>query len=196
MQSGHFSQTGSFAESGRDRLMAMKWYVVHTYSGHENKAKLSLLDRVRQAGLAGEVRRRPDPDRHRGGAGQGPEAVDDAQVLPRLHLRADGPRPGDLPPGQEHAQDHRLPGRDQPQPVKETEIQNINVAMTEGRLPPQAARSPSRRPRPCGSSTGRSRTSPAPSSRSRRRNRRSASTCRSSAAPRRSSWISRRSRKS
>ena len=31
--------------------MAMKWYVVHTYSGHENKAKLSLLDRVRQAGL-------------------------------------------------------------------------------------------------------------------------------------------------
>ena len=24
--------------------MAMKWYVVHTYSGHENKAKLSLLD--------------------------------------------------------------------------------------------------------------------------------------------------------
>jgi transcriptional antiterminator NusG len=29
----------------------MKWYVVHTYSGHENKAKLSLLDRVRQAGM-------------------------------------------------------------------------------------------------------------------------------------------------
>ena len=28
--------------------MAKKWYVVHTYSGHENKAKLSLLDRVRQ----------------------------------------------------------------------------------------------------------------------------------------------------
>ena len=31
--------------------MPMKWYVVHTYSGHENKAKLSLLDRVRQASL-------------------------------------------------------------------------------------------------------------------------------------------------
>lgn len=31
--------------------IAMKWYVVHTYSGHENKAKLSLLDRVRQAGM-------------------------------------------------------------------------------------------------------------------------------------------------
>ena len=38
--------------------MAMKWYVVHTYSGHENKARLSLIERVRQAGLSeqfGEV---------------------------------------------------------------------------------------------------------------------------------------------
>lgn len=26
---------------------AMKWYIVHTYSGHENKARLSLIDRVR-----------------------------------------------------------------------------------------------------------------------------------------------------
>jgi transcriptional antiterminator NusG len=26
---------------------AMKWYIVNTYSGHENKAKLSLLDRVK-----------------------------------------------------------------------------------------------------------------------------------------------------
>src|SRR5665213_2692632 len=51
MPSGHFSQTGSFAERDGIRLMSMKWYVVHTYSGHENKAKLSLFDRVRQAGL-------------------------------------------------------------------------------------------------------------------------------------------------
>jgi len=28
-----------------------KWYIVHTYSGHENKAKLSLLDRVKQHNL-------------------------------------------------------------------------------------------------------------------------------------------------
>jgi transcriptional antiterminator NusG len=28
-----------------------KWYVVHTYSGHENRAKLSLLDRVKTANL-------------------------------------------------------------------------------------------------------------------------------------------------
>src|SRR5947208_8882637 len=51
MQSGHFSQTGSCAERDGTSPMPMKWYVVHTYSGHENKAKLSLLDRVRQASL-------------------------------------------------------------------------------------------------------------------------------------------------
>jgi transcriptional antiterminator NusG len=31
--------------------MALKWYIVHTYSGHENKARLSLQERVKQAGL-------------------------------------------------------------------------------------------------------------------------------------------------
>ncbi len=30
--------------------MAMKYYVVHTYSGHENKARLSLQERVKQMG--------------------------------------------------------------------------------------------------------------------------------------------------
>ena len=29
----------------------MKWYVVHTYSGHENRARLSLVERIRANGL-------------------------------------------------------------------------------------------------------------------------------------------------
>ena len=29
----------------------MKWYVVHTYSGHENKARLSLQERVKQMNM-------------------------------------------------------------------------------------------------------------------------------------------------
>src|SRR5215475_10842117 len=40
---------GSAAPSG-DRG-EKKWYIVHTYSGHENKAKLTLLERVRNANL-------------------------------------------------------------------------------------------------------------------------------------------------
>jgi transcriptional antiterminator NusG len=30
---------------------SLKWYIVHTYSGHENKARLTLLERVRNAHL-------------------------------------------------------------------------------------------------------------------------------------------------
>jgi len=43
--------------SAGDKL-EKKWYIVHTYSGHENKAKLTLLERVRNANLTdyfGEV---------------------------------------------------------------------------------------------------------------------------------------------
>jgi transcriptional antiterminator NusG len=32
-------------------ILEKKWYIVHTYSGHENKAKLTLLERVRNANL-------------------------------------------------------------------------------------------------------------------------------------------------
>ncbi len=31
--------------------LEMKWYVVNTYSGHENRAKLGLLERIKNAGL-------------------------------------------------------------------------------------------------------------------------------------------------
>ncbi|HUQ00055.1 MAG TPA: transcription termination/antitermination protein NusG [Aeromicrobium sp.] len=50
------SQDG--ASSGSAPTLEKKWYIVHTYSGHENKAKLTLLDRVRNANLTeyfGEV---------------------------------------------------------------------------------------------------------------------------------------------
>ena len=35
-------------ETGTHKL---KWFVVHTYSGHENKAKLALHERVKQHNL-------------------------------------------------------------------------------------------------------------------------------------------------
>ena len=41
------------AAPGASPLAAqMKWYIVNTYSGHENKAKLTLLERVRNNGLS------------------------------------------------------------------------------------------------------------------------------------------------
>lgn len=45
--SGASSSSGSSASEKGEK----KWYIVHTYSGHENKAKLTLLERVRNANL-------------------------------------------------------------------------------------------------------------------------------------------------
>ena len=63
--------------------MGLKWYVVHTYSGHENKAKLSLQERIKQAGMDTEFGQVLIPT----------ESVLElvkGQVLSRLHVRANG----------------------------------------------------------------------------------------------------------
>jgi transcriptional antiterminator NusG len=38
-------------EEGSSFTSQMKWFVVHTYSGHENRARMSLIERVRNASL-------------------------------------------------------------------------------------------------------------------------------------------------
>lgn len=112
--------------------MAMKWYVVHTYSGHENKARLSLMDRVRQARLNekfGEVLIPTDTVVE---LVKGQKRSTTRKFFPgymfvqmdldqeTFHLVKNTPKiTGFL-------------GGMNPQPVKETEIQNINSAMTEG----------------------------------------------------------------
>jgi transcriptional antiterminator NusG len=112
--------------------MAMKWYVVHTYSGHENKARLSLLDRVRQAGLVekfGEVLIPTDTvvelvkgqkrsTRRKFFPGYMFVQMDLDQET--FHLVKNTPKiTGFL-------------GGMNPQPIKETEIQSINTAISEG----------------------------------------------------------------
>lgn len=50
--------TQAAPEAGHAAAGALKWYIVHTYSGHENKARLTLLERVRNNNLTeffGEV---------------------------------------------------------------------------------------------------------------------------------------------
>ena len=42
---------GSSGAPGPGATLEKKWYIVHTYSGHENKAKLTLLERVRNNNL-------------------------------------------------------------------------------------------------------------------------------------------------
>lgn len=112
--------------------MAMKWYVVHTYSGHENKAKISLVDRVRQAGLNDKfgdvliptdtvvelVKGQKRSTRRKFFPGYMFVQMDLDQET--FHLVKNTPKiTGFL-------------GGTNPQPVKETEIANINSAITEG----------------------------------------------------------------
>jgi len=45
------TQDAPSSDGGAGAAHEMKWYIVHTYSGHENKARLSLLERIRNASL-------------------------------------------------------------------------------------------------------------------------------------------------
>jgi transcriptional antiterminator NusG len=121
--------------------MAMKWYVVHTYSGHENKARLSLLDRVRQAGLVERFGQVLIPTDTVVEVVKGQKRSTTRKFFPgymfvqmdldqeTFHLVKNTPRiTGFL-------------GGMNPQPVKETEIQNINTAMTEGASRPRTRES-------------------------------------------------------
>jgi transcriptional antiterminator NusG len=117
--------------------MPMKWYVVHTYSGHENKARLSLLDRVRQAGLNEKFGGVLIPTDTVVELVKGQKRSTTRKFFPgymfvqmdldqeTFHLVKNTPRiTGFL-------------GGMNPQPVKETEIQNINTAITEGASRPR-----------------------------------------------------------
>jgi transcriptional antiterminator NusG len=51
-ENGESLETESAAKAeGASLASQMKWYVVHTYSGHENRARMSLLERVKNASL-------------------------------------------------------------------------------------------------------------------------------------------------
>jgi transcriptional antiterminator NusG len=50
-QSAH---VGDGADAGAAKRAAMKWFVVQVYSGYEQKVRLSLVERIKQAGLEGE----------------------------------------------------------------------------------------------------------------------------------------------
>jgi transcriptional antiterminator NusG len=115
-----------------------KWYIVHTYSGHENKAKLTLLERVRNANLVeyfGEVlvptesvmevvkgQRRTTTRKFFPGYMFVQMILDDRT----FHLVKNTPKiTGFL-------------GGTKPTPVPEREITGVQTNMTEGKVKPKA----------------------------------------------------------
>ena len=172
-----------------------RWYVVNTYSGHENKVKHNLEHRV--VSLQSAARRPSDrgSDRVRVGDEGQPEdhrrEADDA----RLRARPDGPQRGFLVAGQGH------PGGDRLRRC----LQRAGPAHPDRGRPPASHQEPAERPAAAlssrsasrsRSSPARCRTSPARSPRSTRTPRSSRCSYRSSAARLRSRSASIRSRSS
>ena len=70
--------------------MSKKWYIVHTYSGHEAKAKQGLLERAKTMGKEENFDEVLIPEETVVEMVKGHEAHVEAQVLPGLHPRPHG----------------------------------------------------------------------------------------------------------
>ena len=120
--------------------MAKKWYVVHTYSGFENKVKKSLEERVRQQNLQEQFGEVLIPMEVVQEMVKGRRSLE-AQVLPRLHPREHGddarhlaPREGDAQGDglrREREDAERGPG------VSDIEVNRLTTQISEGSLKPK-----------------------------------------------------------
>jgi len=117
--------------------MAKKWYVVHTYSGHENRARLSLLERIKTQNLSDEFGDILIPTESVLEVVKGQRRTSTRKFYPgylfvqmelnekTFHLVKNTPKiTGFL-------------GGTNPTPVRESEIAQINTAMTEGQTKPK-----------------------------------------------------------
>jgi transcriptional antiterminator NusG len=117
--------------------MSMKWYAVHTYSGHENKARLTLEERMRNAGLEDAFGEILIPTESVLELVRGQKRTTTRKLYPgymfvqmelkdeTYHLVKNTPHiTGFL-------------GGNKPVPVKESEIATINTQMTEGATKPK-----------------------------------------------------------
>lgn len=115
----------------------MKWYVVHTYLGHENRAKLTLLERIKNGGLEAEFGEILIPTESVMEVVKGQRRTSTRKFYPgymfvqmalnsrTFHLVKGTPKiTGFL-------------GGTNPTPVPEKDITGIHTAMTEGRSKPK-----------------------------------------------------------
>ena len=117
--------------------MAMKWYVVHTYSGHENKARLSLQERIRQANLMDSFGEVLIPSENVIEVVKGQRRTTTRKLFPGYLLVE-----MDLGEGTYHLVKNTpkitgFLGGQNPTPVKENEIAQINSQITEGSSKPR-----------------------------------------------------------
>ena len=120
-----------------ESMSAMKWYVVHTYSGHENRARLSLIDRVKSHAMETQFGQVLIPTESVVELKGGQKRTSTRKFYPgyifvqmdlnekSFHLVKNTPKiTGFL-------------GGTNPTPVRESEIQSINTQMSEGAIKPK-----------------------------------------------------------
>ena len=123
----------------RRRRPTKQWFVVHTYSGFENK--VAEAHRVARQDLRHGRADRPGPGAHREGR-RGPqraEARDRAEVLPRLHAGGDGADRRDLAPRAVDAEGDGLRrlGHTSRSPLPHDEVDDILRQMEAGAEKPK-----------------------------------------------------------
>jgi transcriptional antiterminator NusG len=120
-----------------DSTALLKWYVVHTYSGHENRAKLTLLERIKNASMSDDFGDVLIPTESVMEVVKGQRRTSTRKFYPgymfvqmnmnerSFHLVKSTPKiTGFL-------------GGTNPTPVPEKEISGIHSAMTEGKSKPK-----------------------------------------------------------
>ena len=106
-------QTESTVPSEGAPASALRWYVVHAYSGMEKAVERNLRERIDRAGMQAKFGRILVPTEEVVEMKNGKKAVTERQLLPRLRAGRDGDGRRVLAPGQAHAQGHRLRRRRQ-----------------------------------------------------------------------------------
>ena len=94
-------------EAGQSSV-AKKWYIVHTYSGFEDRVKETLRQRAEAMGMGDAIGEIRIPTETIVEYRQRQEARNAAQVLPRLHSGRDGDVGRRVARGEEHSEGHRL----------------------------------------------------------------------------------------
>ena len=114
-----------------------KWYVVHTYSGHENRARLTLLERVKNAGLDEEFGEVLIPTESVMEVVKGQRRTSTRKFYPGyMFVQMDlNERTFHLVKGTPKITGFL--GGSTPTPVPEREISGIHTAMTEGKSKPK-----------------------------------------------------------
>jgi transcriptional antiterminator NusG len=124
--------------AAEEHVMATKkWYVVHTYSGHENRAKLSLQERIRSHGMQEDFGDILIPTENVLEVVKGQKRTSTRKFYPgylfvqmdlsekTFHLVKNTPKIT------------TFLGGTNPTPVKETEIAALYSAMSEGQVKPK-----------------------------------------------------------